>query len=246
MSKIFFMKEEAIESLLSNVDKVKECIINNPHDTRWLEELCGKDYFEEQPYEIDDFKLLSNEDYSKVDFQNSVMIYEKLKHLPRFVLMDKRFWCWFEFSIGYEASQCSIPLKQEIGGNPIKNMWLFSEGHRRSLFFNVMARCFLRVELTVDNSIEDKYKYTRFVIEKSTRISELTWRSFSNNKELVYNIVRAEYDFYQQYGEEEHEWYRRLPKDISYLASVKFIDTISAKDIYDFVYNKLLQYKKEQ
>ena len=141
-------------------------------------------------------------DYSKVDFNNSIKIYESLKCLPRYIVTNNRFWVWFILYIAYDASKQAVPLKQE---NTLMNMWLLDpvkrSGHRSGLFFNVMARCFFRVEMTVDENLKDKYELTKFVIEKPTRFREFTWRSsVSNNKKILLPILKAEKDFIEKYG----------------------------------------------
>ena len=129
-------------------------------------------------------------------------------------------------------------------------MWLLDPvkrgGHRSGIFFNVMARCFFRVEMTVDESLEDKYELTKFVIEKPTRFREFTWRSsLSNNKKIILPVLKAEKDFYDNYNVEKSEYYTTLAKDIFLYGSVRILDIISYDDMYNFVYSKLQEYLEE-
>lgn len=75
------------------------------------------------------------------------------------------------------------------GVSTIKDHWMFGQGVRRGLMFGVLSRCFYRVALTVDNSRQDKYGLTRWVIEQPERFRNLTWRSFSSEAHLVRGII---------------------------------------------------------
>ena len=68
------------------------------------------------------------------------------------------------------------------------------QGKRRGIFFNVLARCYFRVALSVDETLEDKYSLTRFVIENPERFRTLSWRANSSQKNIVLGALKAEKD----------------------------------------------------
>lgn len=76
-------------------------------------------------YKINDIKLPTDENYENVDFQNSIMIYETLKELPRYIITDERFWCWFNFTIGYKAALQAMKIKSKT---TFEDHWLFKQG----------------------------------------------------------------------------------------------------------------------
>lgn len=154
--------------------------------------------YEEKKYKIPEFKLKTSEDgdYSKVDFDNSITLYESLKDLTCYILTDERFWAWINFTVGYQASLRSMPIKSN---STFLDHWLFTQGTCGGIFFGVMSCCFFRVALTVDESLDDKYELTRFVIDNPERFRNLSWRSNSSEKNIVLGELKAEKTIYDNY-----------------------------------------------
>ena len=120
-----------------------------------------------------------------------------------------------------------------------------------------MSRSFFRVYLTVDESLEDKYYYTRFVIEKPERIRNLTWRANSSEKHIVQAVIRAEKSVYDEYMNDEtkrqsfieaektkdkENIYTDVAKYLSLYGSVRLIDVVSQEDLYDAIVKRMKQY----
>lgn len=237
---ICFMSDDAVEKIRANPKEVTEYINKNKLNSRWLFDYCGENIYEEKKYKIPEFKLKVTQDgdYSKVDYDNSIILYENLKHLPRHILTDERFWAWFNFTIGYQASIQSIPLNKK--GATITNHWLFTRGKRRGNFFGVMSRCYFRVALSIDETLEDKYELTKFVIEEKNRFRNLSWRTYSNNPKIVLGILKAEKDIFDQFGSKVMtKNYEELAKYISLYCSINLIDAMNEDDIRRVAYNKL-------
>lgn len=245
---ICFMSDSAIETFRTNIEEVTKFLKENPNDTNWIKKIYNsEDIFIEKKYKINDFELDTSYDgnYVKVDYNNSIKLYENLKVLPRYILTDERFWAWFNFTIGYKASLQAMPIKSS---STFKDHWLFSGGQRRGLFFGVMSRCFFRVELTVDERREDKYELTKFVIENPERFRNLTWRANSSQKHLVLGILKAEKEIYEKYGKKvKNNIYADVAKFVSLYGSVRLIDAISEEEIYKAVYDYMEKWinKKE-
>lgn len=246
---VAYITEDTYAALKKNSKSVAEKINNGISVDNWIKEYSNEP-IEVLKHKIPKIKLdiSENNNYSEVDYNNSIKIYEALQGLPRHVVTNNRFWVWFILYVAYDASKQAVPL---TGENTLMNMWLLDPvkrgGHRSGLFFNVMARCFFRVEMTIDESLEDKYELTKFVIEKPTRFREFTWRSsVSNNKKILLPILKAEKDFIRDYGVEKPEFYTRLAKDIFLYGSVRILDTIEYEDMYNFVYSKLQSYLNEE
>lgn len=244
---ISFMTDDALETLYRNSEKVAEYLMKEKENSNWLKLIYKGNLYEEKKYKINDIKLLTDENYENVDFQNSIMIYETLKELPRYIITDERFWCWFNFTIGYKAALQAMKIKSKT---TFEDHWLFKQGKRRGLFFNVLARCYFRVDLSVDESLEDKYSLTKFVIENPERFRTLTWRANSNEKTIVLGTLKAEKDIVEKYkdiidvdkikyNDGKATIYSEITKQLSLYGSVRLIDATSEKDIYEFVYKKM-------
>ena len=247
MSKIHikYMTDEALETLKANPDTVTKKLIENPNDSSWLQSYFTGTLWTTKKYEIEEFTLRVPRDEKDrdTDLYNSILLYERLHHLPLYVLTDERFWCWMNFEIGYKAALKYMPPQNPKNKNAFKDHWLLTQGKRRGLFFGVLSRCYFRVALSVDNTLDDPYELTRFVIENPERFRGLTWRSFSSEKMIVLGALKAEKRVHAEFPKmvENNDLYAEVVKHISKLGSVMLLDCMTEKDIEDYVYKK---YKK--
>ena len=246
MSKINIkiMSDDGILFVKKNIDAIANRIINESTNS-WVPSFfnCVSYVFKEKKITINDFSLKKNinSDDKQIDFENSIILYENLKDIPKYLLFSEGFWLWLYFDKFYVEVREFMIIK---GRSTIKDHWLFSGGVRRGLFFGVLSRMFLRVYLTVDDSSEQKYELTQWVIENPERLRNLTWRSFSSEKHLVKGIIRAEKKFCEN-NIEKNSLYPALAKAISMLGSVKILDSISEKDIENYTYNQMIQLSKK-
>ena len=135
---------------------------------------------------------------------------------------------------GYKAAIQAMPVKSD---STFAEHWLFSQGNRRGLFFGVLSRCFFRVYLTIDETLDDKFELTKFIIDNPERFRNLTWRSSSSQKHIVHGIIKAEKDIVEKYGElVKNSMYSEIAKYVSLYCSVRLVDVITEQDIYDNVY----------
>lgn len=250
MINISFMTEDAINTLKANSKTANNYIRNWKDSSEWLNAIYSGNLFEEKKYKIPDFELkVSNSgNYDEVDFENSVILYNSLKELPLYILTDERFWAWINLTKGYKAAIQAMPVKSD---STFADHWLFSHGNRRGLFFGVLSRCFFRVYLTINETLDDKFELTKFIIDNPERFRNLTWRSSSSQKHIVQGIIKAEKEIVDKYGDlVKNSIYSDVAKYVSLYCSVRLVDVISENDIHDVVYkymeNQLLNKKINQ
>lgn len=242
MSKIHvkYMTDEALATLKANTDDVTGKLIENPKSSAWLKTFFPGTLWVTKKYEIEEFTLKVPKDDKdrETDIYNSILLYERLHHLPLYVLTDERFWCWMNFEMGYEVALKYMPVKK--GSSVFKDHWLLTQGKRRGLFFGVLSRCYFRVALSVDETLDDPYELTKFVIENPLRFRELTWRSFSSEKMIVLGALKAEKRVMTEYPqmEENTKHFAEIAKLLSKLGSVMLLDCMTEKDIEEYVYKK--------
>lgn len=235
--KIKYMSDPAIAYLKANVDFVTKKLLEHPDSSEWLKTCIDGEIYVAKKYEIEEFSLIVPKDSKdrEADFRNSVALYEHFKGLPGYVLSDERFWAWVNFEIGYETALRNMPVD---GGKAVfKDHWLFTQGKRRGLFFGVLSRCYYRVSLTVDETLEDKYELTRFVIDNPERFRNLSWRAFSSESSIVLGALKAEKRVLEEHRvEEKPDYYTELAKEISRMGSVRLLDCMTETEIEELVY----------
>ena len=250
MSKIHikYMTDEALETLKANTSVITERLTENQTSPTRLSEFVPSELYVTKKYEIEEFTLRVPKDEKdrETDIYNSILLYERLHHLPLYVLTDERFWCWMNFEMGYEVALKYMPVKKN--SSVFKDHWLLTQGKRRGLFFGVLSRCYFRVALSVDNTLDDPYELTKFVIENPLRFRELTWRSFSSEKMIVLGSLKAEKRIQAEYPhvEENTKHFAEIAKHLSKLGSVMLLDCMTEKDIEEYVYKKYKEMMEEE
>lgn len=250
MSKIHikYMTDEALETLKANTSVITERLTENQTSSTRLSKFVPSELYVTKKYEIEEFTLRVPKDEKdrETDIYNSILLYERLHHLPLYVLTDERFWCWMNFEMGYEVALKYMPVKKN--SSIFKDHWLLTQGKRRGLFFGVLSRCYFRVALSVDNTLDDPYELTKFVIENPLRFRELTWQSFSSEKMIVLGSLKAEKRIQAEYPhvEENTKHFAEIAKHLSKLGSVMLLDCMTEKDIEEYVYKKYKEMMEEE
>lgn len=235
-----FLTDEALSTIKANFDKFTKIVKNNPQDSSAFIEELPDECFVEKKYPIEDFTLKTSddEDYSKVDLENAITLYEHLYKLPKHVLGDERFWMWLILEKCYAVTVQAMPM--ESGKKIIADHWLFGQGRRRGLMFGALSRAFYRVQLTKDDSLADPYELTSFATDNYVRYREFTWRGYSNNKTIVVGALKAEKKIVDKYGlkiESIKDYYPMIAKYISQLGSVMLLDFMREEYITNSVEN---------
>lgn len=238
---IKFIADDTLETLKANIRGTTKKLMDNPDDSSWINNETNTETYVIKKYKIEDFnvEVPKNKDDRETDIKNSIKLYESLKHLPKYVLADERFWLWLMFEKSYKVCQILMPIKS-VDSSVFKEHWLFSGGNRRGIFFGVLSRCYYRVAMTVDETLDDPYELSKFIINSPERFRGYTWRSISSQKHIMLGILKAEKAVIDKYGEEReiNSIYAELVKDVSKLGSVKLIDAMSEDEIQQFVYKK--------
>jgi hypothetical protein len=253
MMKVNYMTDRALETLRGNMEDVSRQLATHSGNSSWLpawfkaHSVEPGEIYAEQEFEFDSIEFVPpmGPQDRKAESINSVRIYEALRKLPRYVLTNEKFWIWFNFEVGYRVALRMMPItldaigqKGKRGSSVFKDHWLFTEGTRRGIFFGVLSRCFFRVDLSYDETAEDPYHLTKFVLQNPLRLRSITWRSFSNDPTIARSILKAEQRIatkYPGYRENEQD-FAKLTKEISMLGSVKLVDCMDEAAVEEYVY----------
>lgn len=234
------LSDTALAHFKKNIETITEKI-KEFEDNKWIISEFEQPMFVEKKFVFDEFDIQDNLETAnkEIDFLNHIKVYETLNVLPRYVLCDERFWLWLELDPFYYVARRMMKINSV---STVNDHWMFGQGFRRGLFFGVLSRCYFRVDLTIDESLTDKYELTKWVVEKPERFRNLSWRSFSSEKHLVRGIIKGEKRAVEYLGKEDSDVYTKIAKFISAeLGSVGFLDAYSEKDIEDIIYNKMLE-----
>lgn len=241
MSKINIkmLSDTALAYFKKNISKMVVRIQENETND-WIYKDFSNPIFVQKPQLVDDFELIpySESPDKEIDLKNSIVLYETLQSLPNYILTDERFWLWLYLDKCYTTTRL---LMKVTGESTLSDHWTFAQGVRRGLMFGVLSRCYYRVLFSVDQSKEDKYELTKWIIQFPERYRNLTWRSFSSEAHLVRGILKGEKRAVEEKGRENSKFYSEIAKHIMRVGSVKLLDVITEEDIEEITYNKMIE-----
>lgn len=237
---IKLVTEEALAYIKKNLSFFTQKV-QDKSDNSWIKDTIPGNIFIEKIYKIDNFSLQLNPKSAnrEIDYHNGIILYEKLKHLPRYILTNVRFWLWLILDKFYIEAKSFMEIKNL---NTLKSHWLDYEGRRRSLFFGVLSRLYFRVERTVNNG---NYELTQWIFEYPERFRNLSWRIYSNNKNVVIGCIKGCKKAVEATNKEDVNFYIEIAKYISFLGSANLLDAYSIDDLSMIVYNKYIKLVRE-
>lgn len=177
------------------------------------------------------------------DFENVQKVYGTLKDIiSPAMASDERLWaglsmrdnCWKYINLRWKR----------LGWNKdrIKEHFYFSQGTRRSLTRNGLARLWWIGALTYDDTGKDPWHYTKFACTHQRFIVDVLERSTGNSKKLVFACI----DACEQYQEEYNKVIatkvmRDIQKYMSILGGTYLIDLIEPSVLKEKLYKKIEQ-----
>lgn len=234
------LSDTALAHFIKNAESITKKI-QDFDDNQWIWAEFEQPMFVEKRFVFDDFSLEDNPESAdkNIDINNHIRLYESLNSLPRYILCDERFWLWLELEKFYYVTKRMMKINSV---STIRDHWMFGQGVRRGLFFGVLSRCYFRVDLTIDESLDDKYELSKWIIESPERFRNLTWRSFSSEKHLVRGIIKGEKRAVDYCKKENSDVYAEIAQFISTeLGSVGFLDAYSEEDIENVIFEKMVE-----
>lgn len=235
---IKMMSESAYLTLQRNPNDVYKNIKNYPKDSSWIKAYLGFEPFEEKKYVIQDFVLKNSENYNTVLFENSITLYEHLKHLPKYIICNPRFWAWITFEKAYQEAQNASKI---TGSDFISSTWLISNS-RRSLMLGVISRSFFMVQISIDEAKKDKYELTKYLLTNVETYRNFCYRNMGMLKNITRSVLRAQKDISEAYHMSlVTKQSAAMVKETSKIGSVMLMDVMTEEEIYKMIYPKFLK-----
>lgn len=239
---IKLMTEEAYRTLQKDCDGVLKMIINHPSDSSWLKDYLGFEPYEVKKYVIDDFELKFADDYNDVALENAIILYEKLNKLPKYILCNNRFWAWINMEKAYRQAQ--IATKQ-FNSQILKNLW-FMGNSRRDIMLGVMSRYFNMINVSIDDTLENKYELSKYLLTTTETYRGFCYRNLGMIKNVTLGILQAEKDYVDTTGVQIlKKPSAQIVKYASRVGSVMMLDVLSKEEMRAAIYLKIDKIVKE-
>lgn len=233
---IKMMTEEAYRTIQKDCDGILKMMNDHPSDSTWLKDYLGFEPYEEKKYIINDFELKYSENYSDVAFENSIILYEALNQLPKYILCNNRFWAWINMEKAYR--QAKIATKN-FNSQILKNLW-FMGNSRRDIMLGVMSRYYNMIDVSIDESKLDKYELCKFILTTAETYRGFCYRNLGMIKNVTLGILQAEKEYVDATGNPIlKKPGAQIVKQASRLGSVMLLDVISKDEMCLAIYPKI-------
>ncbi|WP_028128875.1 DUF6339 family protein [Selenomonas sp. AE3005] len=188
-----FLRQEALDVLSRSIPENIELYADQ--ESPWINDFFVKHEIKVPSFmseiDIPDIELIYGAD-SKNDAENAVRLYEAFKNrIYPVQAMDRRLWVQLTHNefYGYMRSRWNVEntLNDRGTNGTVTDRYFVSRG----LFRNGISRLYWIAESTYDESLEDPYEYTRFLIGYQDLINQVDGRSLCRNKNILHSCLKT-------------------------------------------------------
>ncbi|MGC7872070.1 DUF6339 family protein [Desulfosporosinus sp. SYSU MS00001] len=225
--KLYFLKEEALETLKGNIKTNLRNYSNITND--WIINFFnGENPFIEYKKEVNDFKLsMTYEKPEESDIENIKIIYPAMSNISETDATDERLWSGLEHSIFWDYLRYRWSTsKKQPSDKDILNHYFFSQYKKRSLITNTLAKLWWIGKLTYDIKRKNPFELTEYLKHDfATKIRILFSSNFSNNPKIVRSLLSSLIKL-------EHEGFV-ISREV-FIESTKYLNVLGGTYILDY------------
>ncbi len=182
-----FLRQEAMDALQKGIGENINHYADDKED--WTEsfflEKGTKVPFMKSDLLVPDFELISGEGASQ-DIENAILLHSSFKGVLKPVqAADRRLWVALTHTSFYPYMVHRWPVENSVNDHGTNGTVTDRYFASRGLFRNGISRLYWLAELTYDESLEDPYEYTRFLMEYQDLINQVDGRSLCRNKDVL-------------------------------------------------------------
>lgn len=169
-----YLTDEGLAALKGSFSSnLKEYIAGNQEF--FLDFLDKNNYIADSSYKIDDFteKLVYTGDNDADDLHNVSVVYDAMKHIPSYIMMDDRFWAGITHTIMWEyirkrRAEDVFASGVQNQSDKIYNSFFTHTKHgmKRGTYVNCVSRLWWAGKLTYDESSTNHYILTEELCKK--------------------------------------------------------------------------------
>ena len=228
----------------SCLDNLKVNIENNiqngnyAKDNPWLDEF----FTEEYTFSIGNVKNIKfsipeegsgGKERTKYDGENCKVLYEALKGLTIDQATDDRLWTYLTHVTFWDYMKRRWPLTDQT--NPIgfiNDRYFPKKNNNKSMVRNGVSRLWWMAYSTYDESLENPFEITEFLLKDSDMQVSLMERNYSRNSNFIKKVLRAVKIFGETNFQPNTTLKRKLWVELNRIGGVKVLDMLSYDDVY--------------
>jgi hypothetical protein len=247
-----YIKENALEQLKKNINSNLEKYLQ---DKDWIKDYFASlgldNWFIQSRINMDNVKLIVEpEERGKNDFENAKRLYSALKDLSLIQASDERLWVYLCHVTFWDYMRARWDVEKRLGKNPsdfITERYFFMSNRHRALVRNGIARLWWFGYVSFDESREDPFELTEFMLSKQDIASSLMERQYSNNRDFIIATLSVLKEFSEEYPKiTSKKSIQNLAKHIQQLGGITILDALDREEIKDLVKKWISNNKIEQ
>jgi hypothetical protein len=242
--KLKFISDVIVQRTKNNIVKFKdeyvkdECWINNYYKDRKWEHISRLN--------VGNFSLMTPDDNSKYDLENTRIVYDSMKNLKPYQATDERIWSYLTHIECWDYMRKRWPAENYIGDEntfrrTMKERYFLTSNSRRALMRNGISRLWWYGYLTYDEEDKaDPYKLTEVLLKKQDIPVNLFGRNFSNSPKLMRTVLRVLDKWIKNNGATPaRKPFRKLCRYINHVGGVSILDSLKLKKLEKNSYEQL-------
>ena len=245
---IHFLKEDCLTALKTNITgNIKH--YSEPINDWIYEFFDGENPFLEYKFQIDDFQCdndLSDEhDLSMQDVENVIRLYSSMKELTDTQATDERLWAGLAHGDFWKYMQNRWKFRKvtENTSALIQSRYFYysSDGGRRALFKNSLARLWWIGKLTYDNKRKDPFELTRYMGEDfATKALVIFSSNYTSNPCVTHGLFSALLTLDNEgfcYGKKRRDIYYQATRYLNIFGGTHILDYYTEDEIKEKILN---------
>lgn len=239
-----YFTDDALYFFKANKEEFCKRMQANPDSTDWVSEFYGKDPTVSSKYSFD-FEFKDYDPASNVwDIENAIALYELFqeKGLGPATIYNEKFLSGFIFCFGYKYFMRVMGADKE---SHVFATLFFEDGARRSMARNVVGRLYRYVEMTIDDSLADKYELTKYAFQNPA-VFRITYNTNVDGERTNRALVWA----FKEWTDETHKsptikMVEKVKTHMSILANISETELMDNRELINYLksYVKSIEHK---
>ena len=183
--------DDSVSYAITNMESFEKKMRENPLSNDWIPEYFKEHKMQPTAYNFDLELKYDTSNPKKYDFENAKLIFETFEKakLGKAIICNKKFMPAFAIQYGYKYfTSYFLDPNEKIKST---SGTLFFEGDvRRSMARNIVGRLYLLCSLSIDNRLDDRFEYTKYVLGHAG-LKRMAFYTFVDNDCARLALIKA-------------------------------------------------------
>lgn len=234
--KIRLMKEDALAYFKANISENLENYLDK--NNSWIYKKIENPFIEYHT-EISNFTPIIDESVSIMDSENTKILHNALKNLPRTLATDERLWVGMAHDFLWNYMQTRLQLNLEnITPKKIKNNFFYfdNKSSKRKLVIHPLARMWWLGTILYDDKNKDPYHLIDFFsVDFPTKVLTFLSSNYTNNASICRAVISAFVQLEDLEIKINRDLFQSSLRHLNYVAGIRIIDYLDESEITNII-----------